>query len=423
MKQLLSVFIFILVFANIYSQNKSDRDMPNWLFEFGNGYIVGFGNGTSIQEAKQNAILNIKSQIASSVAATISSSTEFKTNSITINNIERQVQAFQDITTSKTGEQGVLMGISEINSTDHYWERKINKNKQITYKFYLRYPFSQFDLSDLVSQYKRKDIELTEELEQARLKINNIESIDDIDECYTIFNYLSRIFTDHRKVKAQLGIDKCATIISRIDIRDINSTVGHIRYQLFIDNKSITTNKKPDLLSDCIYIEKESHNDGVYDIAYRFDNCAEGNNSVKINYNFTSGKISKTFSFNVAEQKVKIKLIDKISIRDGIIRDDSVFKSICFISLMSKNLDSVSIKSVTLEWNGFTCTVPLRKIIKGYGIHEISFPLPAIPRVLTSTRVNAEKAINGYIEFQIPGKINKDVQRLKIYENEYATNW
>lgn len=426
MKHLLLVFIYILVSVNASSQNKrveSKGDMPRWTYEPGKDHIVGFGSGATMQEAKQNCVLNIKSQIASSVAANIYSSAELKTSSTTVNNIETQVQAFQGITTSKTGDQGVMMGVSEINATDVYWEKIIDKRKMYIFNYYIKYPFSNFDLSDLVKQYKQKDNELTEDLESAWSKLSNLESLEDIEDCNTVFSYLFRIFTDHRKVKAQLGIDKCAMLINRIDIRDQKSTPGHIRYTLFIDNKSITTNKNPEINSDCVHIEKKLFSDGVYDLVYQFDKCAEGNNGIKINYYFTCGKISKSFLFKVSEQKVNIKPIGKISIRSGHIKNDSVYNSICFISLMSKNTDPVLIKSVTLEWDVFTCTVPLNKIIKGNWIHDISFPLPGIPYALTSIRLNPEITLSGHIDFQFTDKINNVVQRVNIYENEYISSW
>ncbi|MFZ4798400.1 MAG: hypothetical protein ACOYMA_12965 [Bacteroidia bacterium] len=426
-----NVILILVVFCTILTTKSQQTileksgKMPKWTTQLETGFFVGIGSANTILEAKENAMLNLKAQIVSSVAVNITSSSELRTNDISKASIETQFQTYQDIITSKSGKQDYLMGISQINIKEIYWEKLVDKKtKKTSYQYFIKYPFSSLELSQLVFEFKQKDEELTTDLQNIFEKLNIYKTVEDIEECYANFNSLNQVFTDQRKVKSQIGIDKCASLLNSIVIQNQESSLGTIRYSLNLDNKRITTSRKPTTQSDCAVIEEKKIGKDVCELVYRFNDCADdGNNKIKVSYSFSGSKTDKMFFFDVTEIKANLNLVGKIKMNGGKIAGDSIYNAMCKIDVYSKYPSALTISTISLEWKevGFICHIPINKTITGKGIHEIEFYLPPLPAFAVSTKKHPENKLNGIIVYGSAKGLQTN--RFKIYQADYMTVW
>ncbi|MDD5184863.1 MAG: hypothetical protein PHS84_06330, partial [Paludibacter sp.] len=264
---------FVLANAQTSVVEKSGKK-PDWPFQLEKGFIVGIGNAETIQQAKENAMLNVKAQIVTSVADNITSSSELKNTEITSDNVAKSFQSYSDIITSKSGKQDYLVGVSQANISEIYWEKSVDKKtKTISYQYYIKYPFSSFDLMKLVDDFKAKDQEMTDELQKALDRLDNFTSTEDIYESQSVLASLYKVFIDQRKTKAKVGLERCVRLLESVLIQNDGSTLGIVRYGLYIDGKRVTSSAKPVISSECAVIEDKKFGGEVCELRYRYDEC------------------------------------------------------------------------------------------------------------------------------------------------------
>jgi len=278
MKHIITSCLLILWSVSMLSQPKvlerSSKKQPTWTTQLERGFIVGIGKGTDVQTAQDNAMLHIKSQIVSSVADNIVSSSSLKTVEITVDKIATQFESFSSTISSESAQQDFLKGISTTNVSDTYWEKIQDKStKAISYQYYIKYPFSSFDLDKLVAEFKMRDRELTEELERTIERLDTFTSIEELRECKSILSGLHTYFIDQRKVKAQAGIDRAVQLLQSVIIRNAGSTLGTLRYALYVDNRVITFSGRPTIKTPCTVIEDKKFGTEICELKYRYDEC------------------------------------------------------------------------------------------------------------------------------------------------------
>ncbi len=424
-KIIFSCFVMFTAFltAQTSVMEKSGKK-PNWTTEMERGFIVGIGKASDMQLAQDNALLQVKAQIVSSVADNIVSSSELRTVEVTAENISKQFQSFSGTITSQSATQDFLHGISKVNVSDFYWEKLQEKStKAVYYQYFIKYPFSQWDLEKLVADFKMKDRELTEELEKTLARLNTFTSIEELRECKSILTSLHQYFIDQRKTKAQIGIEKSMQLLASVIIRNEGSTLGNLRYGLYIDNRIVTFSARPTITAPCAIIEDRKIGTAICQLKYRYDECyGDVDNKIKVSYNIPEGKKAEnTFYFDINENKAELNLIGTIRINAGMIEEDVVKNASCKVEFSSKFDNPATITNITLEWkqNGIIIDVPMNQTVQGKGTHVVEFIIPAIPMASVSTMLFPENKVNGSVSYTS----GSQTQRIRIYQKDYVTSW
>ncbi|MDZ7776112.1 MAG: hypothetical protein U5L09_11200 [Bacteroidales bacterium] len=100
------------------------------------------------------------------------------------------------------------------------------------------------------------------------------------------------------KVKAEVTLEKCRSLLNAVYIKDAGSEPGKVRYALFIGDRRVTTSEKPTITSNCASIINTDIGADIVRIDYDFGNCyEEPGNHVRVAYRIYRKMVDKKFFF------------------------------------------------------------------------------------------------------------------------------
>ncbi len=422
---LLLCFSVSTVFAQFKVVEESGKK-PEWTMSMERGSIIGIGNGLTIEDAKANALVNVKAQIVTSVADFISASSVSKTEEITADKFTQLYQSYSDVITTQSGKRDYLQGISAAKVDDFYWEKSADKKtKEVKYQYFVRYPFTTFDLEELVADFRAKDEQLTAEMNKALDLLEDFTSIEEIIQAQSQLGKLLAIFIDERIAKCQTGIEKSKAQLASVYVANAGSELGLVRYSLKIGEKEVRCAKKPVINSNCARIGDKKLGEIICEVSYLYDECYnEPGNNIKVSYTISNNKAEKEFYFDVAENKAELVISGNIRIDGGNLNGDVVSSAVCVIPLLSKFDSPVEVTKVNLEWkeSGVVVEVPLNTVYKGKGQHELRFEIPKdLPVSKISTATNPQVKLNGSIMYNSVSTGKSAT--IRIYRYDYTTGW
>jgi hypothetical protein len=381
------------------------------------GSIIGIGNGLTIEDAKANALVNVKAQIVTSVADYISASSVSKSEEITADKFTQLYQSYSDVITTQSGKRDYLQGISAAKVDDFYWEKSADKKtKEVKFQYFVKYPFTTFDLEELVADFRAKDEQLTSEMNKALDLLDEFTSVEEIIQAQSQLGKLMEIFIDERKAKCQTGIEKSKALLASVYIGNAGSELGVVRYSLKVGEKAIRCAKKPAINSNCARIGDKKLGEYVCEVTYLYDECYnEPGNNIKVSYSFSNNK---------PEKEAELVISGNIRIDGGNVNGDLVSSAVCVIPLLSKFDSPVAVTKVNLEWkeSGVVVEVPLNEVYNGKGQHELRFEIPKdLPISKISTATNPQVKLNGSIMYN---SVNTGKSAtIRIYKYDYTTGW
>jgi hypothetical protein len=399
---------------------------PDWTMSMERGSIIGIGNGLTIEDAKANALVNVKAQIVTSVADYISASSVSKSEEITADKFTQLYQSYSDVITTQSGKRDYLQGISAAKVDDFYWEKSADKKtKEVKFQYFVKYPFTTFDLEELVADFRAKDEQLTSEMNKALDLLDDFTSVEEIIQAQSQLGKLMEIFIDERKAKCQTGTEKSKALLASVYIANAGSELGLVRYSLKIGERAVRCAKKPVINSNCARIGDRKLGEVVCEVSYLFDECyTEPGNNIKVSYQISNNKAEKEFYFDVSEKKAELVISGNIRIDGGNVNGGIVSSAVCVIPLLSKFDSPVEVTKVNLEWkeSGVVVEVPLNEVYNGKGQHELRFEIPKdLPISKISTATNPQVKLNGSIMYN---SVNTGKSAtIRIYRYDYTTGW
>lgn len=422
---LIAMIFPLLLIAQYTVQEKSGKK-PDWTMSMEKGFIVGIGNGVAIEDAKENAMVNVKAQITTAVADHISSTSVSKTTEITADKLNQLYQSFSNVITTQSGKRDYLQGVSASNVVAFYWEKLVDKKaKAQKYQYFVKYPFSQFDLDDLVQDFRMKDQLLTDEMNKALGLLDTYGTLEELIQCQSQLSKLEQIFIDERKSKCQVGIERCKALLASTYLADAGSELGKVRFSLKIGDKVVRTAKVPVINSPCAKIEDRKLGVEVCEIAYRFDECYdEPGNNVKVTYTVGNNRPEKMFYFDIAETKAELMISGNIRIMGGEVVGDKVTNAVVVIPIKSKFDSPCAVTNLKLEWKeaGILLDLPVTDTFSAKGQHDLRVTIPnELPISKISNAAKPFKQLNGSILYNSV-KTGKS-SAIRIYRLDYSTGW
>ena len=422
----LCTVIFPLSLLAQFSVTDKSGKKPDWTMSMEKGFIVGIGNATAVEDAKENAMVNVKAQITTAVADHISSTSVSKTTEITANKLNELYQSFSNVITTQSGKRDYLQGVSASNVVAFYWEKLTDKQtKAVKYQYFVKYPFSQFDLDDLVEDFRKKDALLTEEMDKALGLLNTYTTVEELIQCESQLSKLEAIFIDERKSKCQVGIERAKALLASTYLADAGSELGKVRYSIKIGDKIVRCARIPVINSQCAKIQDRRLGIEVCEISYLFDECYdEPGNNVKVSYTLGNTRPEKMFYFDVAETKAELMISGNIRIMGGDVVGDKVTNAVCVIPIKSKFDSPCAVTNLKLEWKeaGIVLDLPVSETLTGKGQHDLKVTIPnELPISKISNAIKPVKQLNGSVLYNSvkTGKASS----IRIYRFDYTTGW
>ncbi len=427
MKRILILFLLLPITCLAQKPSEtSSKKQPSWVNGLEKDFIIVVGSASNIQDAQQNALNMVKERIVSAVAENVKTSSEMRIEENTINNISSYLENFATTTTTTSGPVPFLQGISLSNVEEFYWEKFENKaDKSVRYNYHIKYPFSQVKLWDLVNEFKKRDIEMTKQLDELLDMAEKVNSVEEIEKNISELGILANYFMDGRKDKANLGIARYRNLYKGIELVELECGLGELKYALRLGNRYIETSRRPQVKSDCARITSTVNNKDHTIIKYDYFNCYEDpENHILVSYRFGNENVQKPFYFDITADKAAIFVNEPfhfVAISKG---DGTVESFTVNLTIISKYQAPFTINKVILEWPGLPPVIVdnIGQSFSGKGNHSLVLNIDQPVKVdATSTTGKRISMLSGYIHFTSDAKGEKKTYR--IYNHNYTTNW
>ncbi|HNT41017.1 MAG TPA: hypothetical protein PK839_03230 [Tenuifilaceae bacterium] len=428
-KILLLTAAMVCLAGYTFSQDKvldKSGKKPKWVNGIEKDYIIVAGSGPDLQVAQQNALTSIKESIVTSVAQNVkSTSTIQKEEANYNNNVNIFLEKFASTTTAQSGKVPFLQGISLSKVEDFYWEKLQRPDKSIIYTYHIKYPFPEFELMKLVSDFKMRDNELTRQLEDLLAQVDQVESVEQIEKNMAELASLKEYFMDARVDQCNLGITRYRSLLNSIELVELESSLGELKYYLRLGGRSISTTKKPVVKSECARVTSIVNNVDNVTIKYDYDNCYEDpENNILVKYRFGVADVQKPFYFDVAANKASIFVSDPFNFT-AISKDSTnVVSALLDMTVRSKYDSPFTIDKVVIEWKGIPPVVidNIGQSFQGKGNHNLKLNVEQPIKIAgTSSAGKTLSLISGYIYYR--SNNTGESKTYRIYNHSYTTDW
>lgn len=251
---------------------------PEWV---GQGsvkdYIIVQSDKPTLEEAKSDAMQKVRTEIAASVATNVMRTVNSYTQKVVEGN-ESQTNATMSIeSTSKIARMPAIQGVS-ITKADTYQELFRNKKTgEVYYNLYVKYPFSQFDLVELVTAYELHEKEIDDKIKGFEDGLDNIESVEQIDANILALNALEGEIgaEDARTITIEGIVKRYNKIYDNIIVDVVNKSKNKVTVRLVYNGNTIATSQKPRTSSNCatqFTVKSEGDNTIInFDSEYCYD--------------------------------------------------------------------------------------------------------------------------------------------------------
>lgn len=303
---LLLSFLHIAGYAQKYKLvEKSAKEKPSWT-KSSNPYLFQAIKVATLEDAKNMVKSDLLNQIASSVATSISGDITVHRNEQISGNTSDYTEDVEVVIKTKVAKLPMLQGIT-LTKANIYWERYINKKtKETSYDYYMLYPFTDFELQELIAAYNEQERAIMEKIDFYR---DNLEDIDNIDVMLENIAQMERM-----KQELADDFDKCNKLkdiiklyeqtLKNIYVEVIENynvdNKGILLIQLKHDEKVMKTKSLPQLRSACARDFSKKHNGNKMILTFNTFDCYEqDDNYVEVRFTFGKTKLIKKININL----------------------------------------------------------------------------------------------------------------------------
>jgi len=425
---LLFWFGFVISFAALSQEKAVEKSgkTPKWINSTQKDFIIESGKGVSIDEAKDRALVSVKESIVKSVAEKITSSSEEKTQQVRQDNSYKVSGNYQSVINSKTADLPFIKGISLNKVSDFYWEKlKDKKTGAIVYSYYLKYPFSDFELQSIILDYEMSQKKIEEELDEATGGIDEITTIEQILEKIQTLRGLVPQLEESEKRIASMNIVKLEGILKSISFEDIINQKGTIKYFLVNGERHFKTNLKPKVNSNCASNFRTSHVGDTVILRYDSPDCFEAvSNYISAEYVVGNYSIKNSFPLILSQNKAELVITGTIQLKSDdkdtlVVSDYEVL-----IPIQSKSQEEIIIKSVSIKLAGHPDIIfnSLSNVIVNNGINTVSLKgQTSLKRSSYIFSDSSDLLVSGVVTYFLPK--SGETSQYKFYNEHILLNW
>ena len=309
MKKILIIALALMLPLCTIAQKKGFKlieksgNKPEWV---GKGSVKGFiivqSDKPTLEEVKADAMQKVRTEIASSVATNVMRTVNSYTQK-TVEGDKASTSATMSIeSTSKIAKMPAIQGVS-LSKADVYHELYRNKKTgEQYYNMYVKYPFSQFDLVELVTAYEKHEKEVDKKIKSFETELDNIETVEQVDDAITALGALCKeIGTDDSRYFTVEGlVNRYNAVYDNIIIEIVSNDPGKLMIRLVYNGQTITTSQKPRTKSNCASQFNVKPLGDKMVINYNSDYCYEqDDNFVEVSFRFGSKYVKEKAFFKL----------------------------------------------------------------------------------------------------------------------------
>ena len=284
MRRIITMLLFAMTAAvAAYAQKaqykveeSSAKKMPEWVLSTEKDYLIVTATGGDIEEAKAAVIESVKRQIAQSIATRIVAESNLQTSAFESGDSFSKSQSLETSVMSRTAKLPFIGEISLSKAADYYWERRYYRSTgRYDYFYAVKYPFSDFEMRQLVTDYQHYDKELNERLAKFETDLDFVSSIEEIGENINNLRVFLNEFDvqDPRYNQVQILSNRYRELYDQITIDWFQEKKGIVVANLTLGGRGISTSQRPVLRSNCASQITSSFEGNALVIRYNDDNC------------------------------------------------------------------------------------------------------------------------------------------------------
>lgn len=276
---------------------------PEWVGKGSvKGYIIVQSDRPTLAEAKTDAMNKVRAEIAESVATNVQRTVSSYSREEIDDDDYHQNTTMSIESTSKIARMPAIQGVS-LTKAETYQELFRNKRTgEEYYNLYVKYPFSSFDLVDLVTAYEEHEAQINNQIKSYEDGLNDIKSVEQVDGSITALGALAKEVGDDdpRYSKIEGVINRYIAVYDNITIDVVSNIPGKLTIELLYDGKVITASQNPRVTSNCAEQFSIKNMGDTTVITYVKDYCySQDDNYIEIRYRFGSKYVKEQVFFKL----------------------------------------------------------------------------------------------------------------------------
>lgn len=287
---------------------QSPKKKPSWLTN-GNtlgAFLIQANKVATLEEAQNNVMTSLMSQVASSIAVQVVGEIEQNIDWTVVElegkTQEQYLEQVKNNTTLRIVKMPALQGFS-ITKAEVYWEKYQNKKtKEYCYDYYMLYPFSSYELEELIAEYNAQEKAINDKIDNFRNILDEMENVDVMLENINEMKSMAKEYEDDavKCNKLKNNIFLYENLIANIYIDVLENENGKLLIQLKHDEKVLKTKSLPQLKGNCARDFTKKHNGNLIEIGFNTFDCYEqDDNYVEIKFNFGKKRVVNKVLINL----------------------------------------------------------------------------------------------------------------------------
>jgi hypothetical protein len=289
---------------------KSSEQRPYWVYGIEKDRIIRSGLGNTIEDAKIQAMMNVRNEILKSVSLELETDNSWIIREL-INN--GRVSDLQEEYLKYYNEQSKffrsLSGLSFNRVKAFYWEKK-RVDKKVVCEYHINFHFTSREMETLIEEYNQT-------IEWLRMRMTDIENqLTDFSELDPILSYLdelnfmTKILPEQQQARLQALIERIHSIIRNISINISSNKIGLVEFSLVYGSKIVGINSNPGLA--CNFVRKYRLNRENKDFQFIFDASPTNINvkerpELRIFWNVKGYQIERNVELKINRKEFKSK--------------------------------------------------------------------------------------------------------------------
>lgn len=278
--------------------DKSHKQKPAWVGGAARNYLIVSAQGPTLETAKEELLIGLKQQIVGTIATHILSETQLHRQQTTVG---KEVIYAEQVTSHVKTRLAHVPFVSEVSLSKakaYYWEKQYDKKRKIyQYEYHIQYLFTDFEIQALVAQFNDHENELDNRLASFMGELEQIESVEQIDRTLQALKAFAEEFDreDPRRARTEELSNAYRKLYGFIDLREEkHSGFAPVCLALYLNDRRISSQQKPQLLSNCAGSLSYQIQDGCYQIHYDDAACyPEDENYLEIRFRFGNKMTAK----------------------------------------------------------------------------------------------------------------------------------
>lgn len=270
---------------------------PKWVNTLQPDYLIVSGEGATIDEAQENAMLKVKQRIMESIAQQVQASSQFKVRETELNGKYLTASEYLSTITTETVDYPFLSGVTEAQVEDTYYE-KIRNGKQTHYRYHIKYPYNSLDMMRQVDEFVEYNSSINRRLKAFRE--------DDFSSCNSVEEMVNRLSElkgfqsslasrDRRREECDQIRLNYINLLHNIRVVAENISREGMDVYLYLGEHAIGSQAAPTLRSECLTSVQALREGQYWRVKYSYAGCyTDEPNKVDITHSVYGRKLRLT---------------------------------------------------------------------------------------------------------------------------------